>query len=366
MGNDGVAGAEAVVTGGGRVLAQDERSSVVWGMPGAIAKDGARGPDSTVSGDRRGDQQASGIGPKRGQSSGSGRGRGVALTVSIENFEYVRRLVLDRSGISLDDRQGYLVEARLAPLAKERGLDAIDDFIRKLRSNRLSPLHDRVVEAMTTNETSFFRDMHPFEMLKHQVLPDLIRKRRDTGSLSIWCGACSSGQEPYSIAILIREHFPELARNWKLDFWATDYSQEMLSKAKSGKYSQLEVNRGLPAHCLLKYFERKGIGWQIRDDIRNMVRFRSINLITDRPPMVNLDVVFLRNVLIYFKPDTKKAVLRRVGSALSPEGYLFLGGVETTLSAEVGLVRHIEGRSVVFRQKAAGRQDPTIARIAAR
>ena len=255
------------------------------------------------------------------------------MDINKDDFDYIRDLVRRSSAIALEEGKEYLVEARLMPVANEEGIGSIEDLVAKLRVHPQNELHNKVVEAMTTNETSWFRDIQPFETLKNFVLPELLKKREAERSLNIWCAACSSGQEPYSIAMLFREHFPELAR-WRVRFVASDISSEMLARAREGCYSQIEVNRGLPAPLLVKYFQKNGLKWQIKGDIIKMVEFQQINLATSWPVLPTMDVIFMRNVLIYFDTKTKKAILGKVRQVLKPDGYLFLGGAETTINID--------------------------------
>ncbi len=193
---------------------------------------------------------------------------------------------------------------------------------------------------MVTTESSFFRDHHPFEALRNVVLPDLINRRRPERSLNIWCAASSHGQEPYSIAILLRDHFPELA-GWKVTLLASDLSREVLARAREGRYNQIEVNRGLPAALLLKHFEQHGTDWQLKLPVRHMVEFQEINLARPWPALPRMDLVLIRNVMIYFDVETKKDILARLASLLRPDGYLVLGGAETTINLN-GSYRRVE------------------------
>jgi chemotaxis protein methyltransferase CheR len=255
------------------------------------------------------------------------------MAITKEDFELVRTLVKQRSAIVLEDGKEYLVDARLTPVARQQGLASVADVVRQLRAQPHGDLQQRVVEAMTTNETSFFRDLHPFEALRKQILPDLLARRASEKTLNIWCGASSTGQEPYSMVMLMREHFPQLL-NWKVTFIASDLSTEVLNRARNGNYSQLEVNRGLPAAMLVKYFTRQGAEYRLRDDLRAMVDFRMINLVDHWPPMPSLDLVMLRNVMIYFDVETKKAILNRIRRLMRPDAYLLLGGAETTINLD--------------------------------
>jgi chemotaxis protein methyltransferase CheR len=249
------------------------------------------------------------------------------------DFDYLRQLVQKQAAVVLDAEKYYLAELHLGKIAESSQFSSIAALVNLLKSSPIGILHRQVVEALVTNETSFFRDRYPFETLKKSVLPKLIQNRSTERSLHIWCAACSYGQEPYSIAMLIREHFPLLA-TWKIRLIASDFSGQALERARQGRYSQLEVSRGLPAPIREKYFEKQSQGWQIRDDLKQMVEFRQINLIhpwEDLPPM---DVIFLRNVLIYFETDVKKAILKEVRQQLRSDGYLFLGGGETTFNLD--------------------------------
>jgi chemotaxis protein methyltransferase CheR len=255
------------------------------------------------------------------------------VPISDTDFSFVRDLVYQQAAIVLEKEKTYLVEARLSPLARRHGFPSLTEMITQIRSQPNNGLRWSAVEAMTTNETSFFRDVHPFELLKKHVLPELIKRRATLRQLNIWCAAASSGQEPYTILLLLRENFPELL-NWKLTFIATDISKEMLDRCREGCFSQLEVNRGLPAPLLIKYFQKIGTEWQIKEDLRRMVDFRQLNLAQSWPPFPAMDIIFMRNVLIYFDIETKKTILARVRKTLKPDGYLFLGGAETTLNLD--------------------------------
>ncbi|HKB00759.1 MAG TPA: protein-glutamate O-methyltransferase CheR [Gemmataceae bacterium] len=254
------------------------------------------------------------------------------------DFDYVRRLVRDRSGIVLEEGKEYLVDARLTPVARQCDLGSVSDLIGRLRAGPDAGLATRVVEAMVTTETSFFRDLHPFQTLRATVLPDLIRRRRDERRLAVWFAACATGQEPYSFALLAREHFPELI-GWRLDLLATDLSAEALARARAGVFTQLEVNRGLPAALLVRYFRQHGATWELTEGIRRMVEFRELNLTRPWPVLPRMDLVFLRNVMIYFDVDTKKTILARAARVLRPDGYLLLGGAETTLNLNESIRR---------------------------
>src|SRR5262245_37632205 len=253
-------------------------------------------------------------------------------------FDYVCRLVRERSGIVLEAGKEYLVDARLTPIARQRDLRSVSELVGRLRAGNEDALAARVVEAMVTTETSFFRDLHPFETLRTTVLQDLISRRQHERRLSVWFAACSTGQEPYSFAMMVREHLPELLR-WQLDLLATDLSAEVLDRARAGRYSQIEVNRGLPATLMVKYFRQHGATWELSEEVRRMVEFREMNLVAPWPVMPRADVVFLRNVMIYFDVDTKKTILGRVAKLMRPDGYLLLGGAETTYNLDNSFCR---------------------------
>jgi chemotaxis protein methyltransferase CheR len=249
------------------------------------------------------------------------------------NFRYICDFIRDEAAIVLEEGKEYLVETRLASVVRDEGLPSIDELVLQIKKAGKWPIKQKVVDALTTNETSFFRDITPFEILRTAVLPDLIEKRKETKSLTIWCGAASSGQEPYTFSMMLRENFPQLA-DWNIDFLATDISQEILEKAKRASYNQLEVNRGLPAMLLVKYFEKIGTEWRVKENIRKTVRFKELNLIKPFNCVPRSDIVMLRNVLIYFDQETKRDILARVREVMRPDGYLFLGAAETTLGLD--------------------------------
>lgn len=257
------------------------------------------------------------------------------MTIDDSGFNYVRQLVRDRAAIVLEEGKQYLVDSRLSLLARREGYESAQEVIDRLRAAPSGPLQRKVIEAMTTTETLFFRDGKPYEALKNTILPELIKARGGERKLQIWSCACSSGQEPYSIAMLLREQFPQLA-SWDTRLVATDISTEMLDRSRNGRYSQLEVNRGLPSAYLQKYFERiaergSGYDWQIRLELRRTIDFRELNL-ASAWTMSPTDLVMLRNVLIYFDIETKRQILTKVRKVLRPGGYLLLGTAETTMN----------------------------------
>lgn len=267
------------------------------------------------------------------------------------DFKYFTTFLKDRSGIALEATKQYLIDTRMAPILKERKLADLAALIAGLKSGD-KVLADMVIEAMTTNETSFYRDVVPFDAFRNEILPKMIETKGRDHKLQIWSAASSSGQEPYSLAILIREHFPQLA-GWDVNILATDLSKEMVEKTTNGEYSQLEVNRGLPAPLLAKYFHRQGVRWQVNDDVRKLLTCRTLNLLDNWVGIPTADVVFIRNVLIYFEPDLKKAILGKIRKVLKPGGYLFLGGAESTLNLDSHYKRLDIARSGCFQLEEA-------------
>ena len=254
------------------------------------------------------------------------------MSLSPTEADFVRKLVYDRSAIVLDESKEYLIKSRLESLALETGHESIDALLGETRRGTVG-LESKVVEALTTNETSFFRDVAPFECLKKNLLPKVLEKRQTSRSLTIWCAACSTGQEPYSISMLLHEHFPNLA-DWNVRIFGTDISDQVLERARSGRYRQLEVNRGLPATMLIKYFTRSGTQWEVAEHVRKRVEFSNLNLIGEWKLSRRPDIVFLRNVLIYFDVPTKRKILERVAREMIRDGGLFLGASETTLNID--------------------------------
>ena len=245
------------------------------------------------------------------------------------DYEYLRKLLKERSGLDLSTDKQYLVESRLIPLARKSGLSGIGELVSKMKSGAPS-LITEVVEAMTTNETFFFRDKIPFEHLRDTVLPLMLKARDKARSLRIWSAACSTGQEPYSIAMCLKEKAPLLS-GWRIEIVATDLSQEVLEKSRAGIYSQFEVQRGLPIQMLVKHFTQSGEIWQVNADIRAMVQHRQLNLLQDFSQLGRFDVIFCRNVLIYFDQETKIDVFERLNKAMEPDGMLMLGAAESVV-----------------------------------
>ncbi len=246
-----------------------------------------------------------------------------------EDFDFVSKLIKSRSGLVLTQDKFYLLESRLMPIARKRGLKDLGELIGALRGMDRTLVED-VVEAMTTNESFFFRDTKPFDQFRHVVLPHMIKARASKRHLRIWCAAASSGQEPYSLAMILQDFASQLA-GWRIDIIGTDISREILNKARAGLYSQFEVQRGLPITLLVKHFQKAEDMWQISADLRSKVQYREFNLLEDLKSLGQFDVVYCRNVLIYFDQPTKTDVLSRISAQMPDDGFLFLGGAETVL-----------------------------------
>jgi chemotaxis protein methyltransferase CheR len=249
--------------------------------------------------------------------------------VTPADYDFLRRLLKERSGLDLSADKQYLVESRLVPLARRVGLSGIPDLVQKMRGGAEALTKD-VVEAMTTNETFFFRDKVPFDHLSGTILPALLSARASRKQLRIWSAASSTGQEPYSIAMCLKERAAELA-GWRIEIVATDLSQGVLEKSKAGIYSQFEVQRGLPIQLLVKYFTQNGEFWQLNSDIRGMVSHRQLNLLQDFSHLGKFDVIFCRNVLIYFDQPTKLSIFERLAKMIEADGMLMLGAAETVV-----------------------------------
>jgi chemotaxis protein methyltransferase CheR len=245
-------------------------------------------------------------------------------------YDYLRRLLRERSGLVLSADKQYLVESRLLPVARRAGLGSLAELVQRLRRPDAEALAAAVIEAMTTNESFFFRDRIPFEHFRDTMMPALLAARAARRRIRIWCAAASSGQEPYSLAMSLREMAPQVAA-WDIEIIATDLSNGVLERAKLGIYSQFEVQRGLPIQLLIKYFTQVGDSWQIAPELRAMVKFRTLNLIGDFGHLGMFDIVFCRNVLIYFDRQTKIGVLDRMARLLERDGYLMLGAAETVI-----------------------------------
>jgi len=268
-----------------------------------------------------------------------------AAQIDAESYKFLQDYVYRESGIVLDGDKHYLVEARLTPIVRQRQLGSLNDLCALLQGSNDAPLKRQVVEAMTTNETSFFRDPPQYDALKSVVLPELIQQRQDIKKMSFWSAAASSGQEAYSLAMMLLEMG---LGDWNIQILGTDLSTQVLERAQAGKYMQIEVNRGLPVAYLVKYFTRAGLDWQLKDEVRRMVRFAPIDLRQSMRTLGPFDVVFCRNVLIYFDIESKRKILCELRETLFRGGYLLLGGSETTLNLDDRFERKIVGQTVFY------------------
>jgi chemotaxis protein methyltransferase CheR len=271
------------------------------------------------------------------------------MTLTATSFDWVRQLVHRESAIVLQPGKEYLVEARLLPMAQQRGLSGVSELVESVRSRPDAATTRRIVEALTTNETSWFRDGDPFTALTSTVLPQLVAARRPDERLQIWSAACSSGQEAYTIAMLLSDALPSAAT--RVSITATDLSRQMVERTRAGRFSQLEVNRGLPATMLVRHFTRSGNEWEISPALRRMITASECNLAAPLPRLGPFDVVYLRNVLIYFDLPTKQAILTRVRQLMRPDGWLFLGAAETTLGVDENWERVVLGRGSAYRPR---------------
>lgn len=247
-----------------------------------------------------------------------------------QDFDYLRKMLRERSGLVLSAEKQYLAESRLLPVARKHGLGGLAELVAKLKAAMAAPLTVEVVEAMTTNKSFFFRDKVPFEHFCQTIMPALLEARAREKRIRIWCTACATGQEPYSLAMSLKGIGPALA-GWCVEILATDISNEVLAKAKAGIYNQFEVQRGLPIQQLVKFFSQVGEAWQVAPEIRAMVQFRPLNLLNDFSSLGTFDLVFCRNVLIYFEQETKIGVLNRLARQMPSDSFLVLGAAETVV-----------------------------------
>jgi chemotaxis protein methyltransferase CheR len=274
------------------------------------------------------------------------------MNINPADYEFLSNFLLKTSGLALGERKEYLLEARLVPLAQSSGLDGLGELVAELRNETNHLLNAADTEAMTTNETSFLRDKAPFDGLKDTLIPALISSRAAQRRLRIWCVAASTGQEPYSIAMTLRESFPEL-QSWNVEIIATDISSKVLDRAREGMYSHFEVQRGLPIQLLMKYFAQVEKGWQIHKELRAAIDFGELNLLDDFSRLGLFDVIFCCNVLIYFENEMKKNILDRLNSMLSIDGYLLLGAAETVLGITDTFQRFRDCTAAVYSPVAA-------------
>lgn len=289
------------------------------------------------------------------------------------DYEYLRKLLKERSGLDLSADKQYLIESRLLPLARKAGLSGIPELVQKLQGGS-SALIASVVEAMTTNETFFFRDKVPFDHFRDTIMPEVLKARAGRRTVRIWCAAGSTGQEPYSLAMTLKEMGAALT-GWRVEIIATDLSQEVLEKAKAGVYSQFEVQRGLPIQMLMKYFKQTGETWQVNPELRAMIQHRQLNLLQDFSHLGTFDVIFCRNVLIYFDQETKINIFNRLARQIEPDGFLVLGAAETVvgltdtfrpLADRRGLYRPNDPRAALAKPAADGVAAPRVAAMAGR
>jgi chemotaxis protein methyltransferase CheR len=268
------------------------------------------------------------------------------MSLTQAEFSFVSTLVRREASIVLAPGKEYLVEARLIPVARAVGAANVNEFLADLQRKPNPANQRKIIDALTTNETSWFRDREPFAALTDVVIPELVKSRSAARKVRIWSAASSSGQEAYSLAMTLQENLPP---GWSYEIMGTDISTEMVKRAETAEYSQVEVNRGLPASQLVQYFERAGAHWRVTQALRRNVSFRLLNLTTPLPAMQPFDVIFLRNVLIYFDVATKRTVLQNAAKLLKPDGWLFLGAAETTIGIDDNYERVAAGRTSAYR-----------------
>ncbi len=269
-----------------------------------------------------------------------------------QDFEFLRTFLLERSAMVLGEDKRYLVASRLGPVARRYGIESISEMVHHIRQMQDSDIATSVIEALTINETLWFRDLKPFSALREELIPEVIRRNQATRRLSVWSAASSTGQEIYSVAMMIRQDFPAL-EGWNCSLVGTDLSATVLDKARSGRFSTLEINRGLPVQMLTRYFTRDGADYVIDESIRRMVSFSQLNLSGQWPVLLpKFDIILLRNVLIYFDNNTKERIIALISKQLAPHGYLVLGTAETMFSMSTGLVGHTVGGTKVWQKGA--------------
>ena len=273
------------------------------------------------------------------------------------DYDYLRKLLKERSGLTLSADKQYLVESRLLPVARRIGVPGLSGLVQKLKEPGTEALITEVVEAMTTNESFFFRDKIPFDLFRNEIMPALLTSRAAQRSIRIWCAAASTGQEPYSLAMCLKELGPKVA-GWRIEILGTDLSTEVLEKAKSGIYSQFEVQRGLPIQLLVKHFNQVGETWQVAPELRAMVQYKPLNLLQNFSHLGTFDIVFCRNVLIYFDGPTKGDVFKRLADMLAGDGTLILGAAETVIGLSDALAPHPEHRGLYMPNRAAAAVAP--------
>jgi len=264
------------------------------------------------------------------------------------DYKFLSEFLMETSGLNLGEYKRYLLESRLIPLAQSLGMTSLEELVQALKTMPTAQLKTSIVEAMTTNETLFFRDKKPFDELVSLMMPKIIEAKATQKKIRIWCAASSSGQEPYSIAMQLKESFPELNSGWNVELVATDIDKQILAKAQEGQYSQFEVQRGLSIQMLMKYFEKNDHGWQIKPELRQGITWKQLNLLDSFSSLGQFDIIFCRNVLIYFDTDRKKQILDRMAPQIPEHGYLVLGGAETVLGISDTFNRAKEFRAAVY------------------
>jgi chemotaxis protein methyltransferase CheR len=270
------------------------------------------------------------------------------MSLSVQQFTSLSTLLKSETAVVLETGKEYLVETRLSNLAKEEGFESLSALVDAVLTRRHPDLKKKVLLALTTNETSFFRDLAPFNALKTVIIPELMQNRQNQRTLELWSAACSTGQEPYSLAMLLLDSFPQLA-SWKLCIHASDLNPAVVQRAEQGVYSSLEVNRGLPVQMLIKFFNQSGTEYTLKPEVKKLVSFFPLNLLSAWPS-VQIDILFLRNVLIYFDAETKKQMFDKVHQVLAPDGYLFLGTAETPYRIHDGFSRVAVGTATVYKK----------------
>jgi chemotaxis protein methyltransferase CheR len=254
------------------------------------------------------------------------------------DYGYLRQLVFGLSQNVLDPSRDYLFATRLTRLLRNQGMSGLDELVEHLKTEKNPSLEHAIAEAMTINETSFFRDVRPFDLLRDELLPALIQSRRSMRVLRFWSAACSTGQEAYSLAMILHEHFPALA-GWNIRIEGTDICAEVIARAQAGSYHRIEMNRGLPARHIVRYFDHAGETWTIKPEIRRLCNFRRANLCAPSLPFNRsddrFDVIFLRNVMLYFSQETRKTLLASIHRVLAPGGFLFLGSTEQPVDSSM-------------------------------
>ena len=271
------------------------------------------------------------------------------MAITATEFDYITDLAKRNAAIVIDPGKEYFIESRLANLVHSQGCKSLAELIALMKKDpAYNALHAKAIDALTTNETFFFRDFQPFEALRQTIIPKLMEQRAANRRIAIWSAACSTGQEPYSLAMLLRESFPQLA-SWNVSILATDLSPTVLTQARAGSYNQFEVNRGLPAPLLFKYFLKQGDRWVVKEDIRKMIEFRPMNLIEPWPIFPPFDIVLIRNVMIYFDVPTKQTILKKIRACIQPQGSLFLGTAETTINLDPAWTPTTHGKATIYK-----------------